>query len=801
MLEYRTPAAEWPGRIRLLEANLTDPEPRWKSLLFLGVALLITCGYFHFITSYWLPAHPGVDQNGYLVGGKQMALTGSTGIKPANPFQYVGMMWVMSGDPAGNDVWYHPKYPIGLPLLNAIPLWINWDAGKHWALLISPASTGAALLGMFLLVRLLAGSFVGVMAMILLGMNVVTLSLANNPNSHAPALAFVVWGMFLLIRWWQTGAIWRGILAGLVLGFSVTIRYLDGGLLLLPLLAAVLCALRYRGILRVDRVRVVIWLTVVAGLCGLKYFGFLQMGWDRLGIGLGLATLLCALDSPGVIRVGWHRLAACVAVAAGATWFRFRVENVQIQWIAAAAGLLAVVAIVPWWRFRLSPRSAELWRGVVAVALVVGVVLLKVPQSLSQEYGDYALMILAATFIGLMLFLYSPASWKRAAVPLLAWSVPVLWLVGFNWFAMESITGYDTTNESFNGFEERHFWSKWEFMVQQLYDYGAFFVLPLTVIGLAVMWRWNWRIAMTMLLWLLPATLFYAAYYWGLDLAGMSYLRFFLTLIPVMIVPAMWLLRHGGWARKAIGERAPGSVAMPIACGMLVAVCSWLGLRNALPTMERELAVSGNLFYTCEGIAQIAPKGSVVFTDQRGGLGGVLNFLQWRGDYDLYPADAFDSGGGRWMGGGRPRFGGGGSDAPNPRQGARRDYMRDYVYSALSDADLIAEQNKIMRQAMNAPHPRRVFVIVPSMGAPSFRSRFLNGTDLELQMITKWTEPLTLPPEPAMVTRLSPPVRGFGGGRGPQTWQVHEVVKRGSSTAEQPTTGPSRERSYSRRND
>jgi uncharacterized membrane protein YgcG len=751
MLDYRPGGAIKPGPgIRLLPEHLTDPEPRWKRLTFLAVALAITWGYFYFVTSYWMPAHPGVDQNGYLVGGKQMALTGSSGIKPGNPFQYVGMMWVMTGDPAKNDVWFHPKYPIGLPLLNAIPLWINWDLGKHWALYISPASTALSLLGIFLLVRQIAGSFVGVMAMILLGMNVVALSLANNPNSHAPALAFVVLGMFLLIRWWQTGAIWRGILAGFVLGFSVTIRYLDGGLLLLPLLAATLCVLPYRQF----------------------------------------------------VRVGWIRLAACIAVAAGATWFRLRVDNVHTSWIATAAGLLTLAAIVPWWRFSLSPRSAELWRGVIAVALVAGVVLLKAPQSLSQEYSDYALMILAATFVGLMLFIYSPASWRRAAVPLLGWSVPVLWLVGFNWFAMGTITGYDTTNESI-GFSWKDFWNKWEFMVQQLYDFGAFFVLPLTLIGLAVMWRWNWRIAMTMLLWLVPATLFYAAYYWGLDLAGMSYLRFFLTLIPVMIIPAMWLLRHGGWARGVIADRAPGSVAMPIACGVLVAICSCLGLRNALPTMERELAVSGNLFYTCEGIVQVAPKGSVVFTDQRGGQGGVLNFLQWRGDYDLYPADAFDSGGGRWAGGGGGRrLGGGGASDPTPRQHARRDYMRNYVYSSLSDHDLITEQNKIMREAMNAQEPKRVFVIVPSFSAPNFKQRFLNGTGLDLHMITKWTEPLNLPPEPMVTSRLTPPVRGFGGGRGPQSWQVYEVVPSTSPTAdEQPATEPRRGRSYSRRND
>jgi hypothetical protein len=744
-LDYRPGMAVEPeSAIRLLPANLTDPEPRSKRLLFLATALAITWGYFYFITSYWMPAHPGVDQNGYLVGGKQMALSGSSGFRPANPFLYVGAMWVMTGEPDKNDVWYYPKYPIGLPLLNAIPLWIDWDTGKHWALYISPASTALALLGMFLLVRTVAGSFVGTMAMLLLGMNVVTLSLANNPNSHAPALGFVVWGMFMLLRWWQTGSTWRGIIAGLLLGYSVTVRYLDGGLLLLPLLVAVLCVLPYR-----------------------------------------LAA-----------RVGWVRAILCMLVAAGATWLRLRVDNVQLGLIAAAAGLLTVALITPWWRFQLSPRSGALWRGVFAVALVVGVVLLKVPANLRDDYTRIALLIVDVAFAGAVLFIYSPAPWRRAAVPLLAWGVPVLWLVGFNWFAMGTITGYDTTNES-TGFTWDEFWTKWEFMVQQLHDYGAFFVLPLSVIGLALMWRWNWRVALAMLLWLVPASIFYAAYYWGMDLMGMSYLRFFLTLIPAMILPALWLLRHGGWARATQSNPARGSVGMPIACGVLVAICAALGLRNALPSLERDLVVSGNLFFTCEGIASIAPKGSVVFTDQRGGSAGVLNFLQWRGDYDLYAADAFNTGGGRWAGGGG-RFGGAGADAPNPRQGARRAYLRQYVYATLSDSDLIAEQKKIVRDALNEPDTRRVFVIVPGAAASNFRQRFLSGTEFQMTMLTRWTEPLSLPPEPVQY-RLMPTVRGFGSGRGPQSWQVFEIV-RGSQSAEAPSDAAATEGRRGRRN-
>ena len=64
----------------------------------------------------------------------------------------------------------------------------------------------------------------------------VLLSFAEQPLSHGPALCMVTWGMYFLLRWWQTESIWRGTLAGLCLGYAVSIRYTEG-LLLIPLAA------------------------------------------------------------------------------------------------------------------------------------------------------------------------------------------------------------------------------------------------------------------------------------------------------------------------------------------------------------------------------------------------------------------------------------------------------------------------------------------------------------------------------------------------------------------------------------
>src|SRR5687768_7818488 len=59
--------------LRLLREPLIDPEPTWKPTLYLLVAAVVIGCFVYATQSFWVPAHPGVDQNGYLVGGKMLA--------------------------------------------------------------------------------------------------------------------------------------------------------------------------------------------------------------------------------------------------------------------------------------------------------------------------------------------------------------------------------------------------------------------------------------------------------------------------------------------------------------------------------------------------------------------------------------------------------------------------------------------------------------------------------------------------------------------------------------------------------
>src|SRR5437773_416725 len=176
---------------------LGDIEPRGYRFLWIVMLAIILALYALMLASFWAPADAGIDQNAYLLGGKQLAKTFSTRYVTSSPFQYVGGMFVINskGD-------FYPKYPLGLPLLFATMSWIFGAArGATMAFVISPAGAVLAVAGMFFLARALAGSFAAILCAILLATSQVMLELANNPNSHASCVAFVVWGMFLLIRW------------------------------------------------------------------------------------------------------------------------------------------------------------------------------------------------------------------------------------------------------------------------------------------------------------------------------------------------------------------------------------------------------------------------------------------------------------------------------------------------------------------------------------------------------------------------------------------------------------------------
>ena len=586
---------------RLLSVD-SPVEPRGQRLGYVALAIVIALGFFWVTQAYWAPAHPGIDQNGYLVGGRVFAKTLSTGYKPDNPFQYVGGMWVMT-----DDGWVYPKYPLGVPILTAACLWIGGEAnGPAMTYLVSPICATVGIVAIFFFVREIAGSFAGVLAQLLLAANPITLTMANNPWSHAPALGFVLVGMTFLLWWWRYDGLWRGTIAGFLLGYAVLIRYTEG-LLLLPMAVVALSKLRWRD-----------------------------------------------------------------------------------------------------------------WR-----------------------------------------------SYMRCATPLAFWLVPVAYLLIFNKLAMGSWTGYDTTNES-TGFELANFFRRWPGTIELFYTSAAYFVFPLGVLGMLLLFSWNWRIGLFLAAWLLPGAVVYTSYYWGDNARGMGSLRFYLTLLPPILASACWVM----WRSAALlGERPnfAGGIVQPVAIGAIVAIACATGLRDTIPQLERDFTINANLADANDVLRLhtrgLRPSDGVLFTDGQQFMSGA-NYLQFASGFEVYGVTAFANNAASVILRGPP---GGADGDPNPLQARRREALRA-EYAKYDDAGLIARQNEIMRNAL--ARGKRVLVLLPATECDAFERRYLKENFASVALASwrepvKWTEPTVSAQQrrggPGQVPPGGPP--GAGGRR------------------------------------
>jgi hypothetical protein len=585
-------------------------ESRWTRAFGLLGALAIAAGFFWLVLYYWTPARPGVDQNAYLVGARMLLDHGTTRYSPPDPFTYVSMMWVRS--PAGN---YYPKYPIGLPVLYAIALKIGdavaWPhsvlgSGAAWAYTVPPLCLTLSLLATFLLTRMVAGSLAGLVAMLLLAVSPLSLIAADSTMSHAADLCFATWGVYFLVRWWQTDTAWRGLAAGFLLGYCVTIRYSEG-LMVIPAAVAMLCAIRWRH----------------------------------------------------------------------------------------------------------------------------------------------------------------PSTIKRTLVVPIGWIIPVAVLLIHNLATMHSLTGYDSTHES-TAFTWAEFHDKWEFTIQQFYEEGLLFSLPLGFLGVAMLYRISWRFALLMTSWLIPGVLLYSAYYWGDNMAGPWYLRFFLSLFPPLALGAAYLVRAaaigGAVAQKPTASQPwdffpRGALVWQIALSLiLVGAAGAIGMRIALPQMRVDRDTYQNTTFTISKITEFVPPygrpasvpKAVLFVDSPLSRFQLLDALQFFTDADLYTMDTFSSMVLlQWR-----RFGAPNTDdpaKPSPLQPARREYFENIV-KHMSGADFLHTQQRITRDALDRGRP--VFLIVHAESVASFRRDYLTGTGLDARLVAHWKEQVVA--EPKTQSRFGP---------------------------------------------
>jgi hypothetical protein len=331
--------------------ELLEPEAPWKRYAYGAIALLLAVSFYCAVMSYWVPAHGGTDQNGYLVGGKMFAENLTMRQSPIHPgsrdefdpHQFIGRMWVGAG--LGTpDERYYPKYPLGLPALYAALIWISALFGPAWTIWLtyglSPVAMSLAVLGTYLLARGFAGSFGGLLTAIVFATSPVSLQLAINPNSHAAAVCCVVWGMYFLIGWWQYRGAMRAITAGFLLGYAATIRYSEGTLIL-PISLVALFALRWRDWKSLSQAAalLVAWAVPVGLLLIYNHFAMGDLtGYDptneSTGFMLGYAmdnweTMLRQINTNGLAQLFPLAMAGLVWMF----WWNWRAASVLAAWI------------------------------------------------------------------------------------------------------------------------------------------------------------------------------------------------------------------------------------------------------------------------------------------------------------------------------------------------------------------------------------------------------------------------------------------------------------------------------------
>jgi len=443
--------------------------------------------------------------------------------------------------------------------------------------------------------------------------------------------------------------------------------------------------------------------------------------------------------------------------------------------------------LIRWW------QTGSVWRGLFAGLLIGYACLIRYTEGLLV----LPMIVAAASRVRWRDW----RSYARSAIPGIAWGITIASLFIFNRVTLGTWTGYDSTNESRFGaaFTWTKFVDTWEMMLRTLHDTSLFFVFPLGIAGLAMLFRRSWQLGLAMLLWFIPGVALYTSYYFAID-RGVVYARFILTFLPAVLVGVAVCFGDGIGARLR-RRGAWASVPLILAMGIVTCVSASVGLYRSLTGMQdgRMGSVPGifseyrerqSLSITGKIIAANVPGRSVLFVEGNRPIVSPIHYIQFMGDWDLYVANAFTPqanrkppGGGMW---------GEGPDAPTVFQAAQRTYM-DSIYKNKSRDDLQAEQVRVTGDAIAAG--RRVFVAGSKAGVLGFQNNFPKGSGFKLERVTRWKDlsetdvpPIqrdtgAAPRAPGTRAPSNRRERGGGGGAvgfdrlGNMSWELWEVKR------------------------
>ena len=335
----------------------------------------------------------------------------------------------------------------------------------------------------------------------------------------------------------------------------------------------------------------------------------------------------------------------CVILACWISFFLFRtlvgnfVSLMGVIWLACnplvlffanygdSHGAALLFTVLGFWLLLTWWSNGSLWRGVLAGTTLGFCCWLRYTEIL------WFLPLLAVV---LWQALDRKCAVWQCLVVVAAFGLPVVILAGFNWTAFGEPwrTAYSFCHEE-TGFGWQYFIGNsasqpprpgnWRIFLDQISHVGLFLLFPLAIMGgLRLFWS-HWKMALVLALWLVPSATLYLFYYWAPDNIG--YTRFFIDVLPPLIMAAMWLL-----SRAMRGHRQATAVAV----GLLTLLGSGYNLYHIGPRLVSSTASKLNLVEAAGALHAFLPRGSVVFANAL-----VDNYLASVGGYRLYSTDMF----------------------------------------------------------------------------------------------------------------------------------------------------------------
>jgi hypothetical protein len=217
--DARTPDAQASEDDKPEAAESADSPPCCNRLAAACVTIiLVGCGMF--LLHWSAPAIASADANGYWAQGTRMAESGATTFKAQSPAQYINLHWLLMEDGR-----YVSRYGPGLSALVAV---VYKLAGPAATILINPLLAVLTLLGVYFLACRFVSWPLAAFAM-LIPMTVPSFAQhALACDAHVATACCLVWGLYLLLRWQETGRGRDAFAAGVFLGLIPTIRYPEG---------------------------------------------------------------------------------------------------------------------------------------------------------------------------------------------------------------------------------------------------------------------------------------------------------------------------------------------------------------------------------------------------------------------------------------------------------------------------------------------------------------------------------------------------------------------------------------------